>query len=53
MNDNKIIQTGVRLPANIMKAFRVAVALKETTTQQVLEQAIINFIASADVEIKE
>lgn len=53
MSDNKIMQTGVRLPANVMKAFRVAIALKETSTQQVLEQAILDFIASAGVEIKE
>lgn len=53
MSDIKIIQTGVRLPANVMKAFRVAVVLKETTTQQVLEQAIRDFIESAGVEIKE
>lgn len=53
MSDNKVIQTGLRLPANVMKAFRVAVALQETTTQQVLEQAVRNFIKSAKVEIEE
>lgn len=53
MSDVKIIQTGVRLPANVMKAFRMAVVLKETTTQQVLEKAVRDFIESAGVKIIE
>lgn len=46
------MQTGVRLPVSILKAFRVACALRDTTSQEVLAQAVIEFIKSAGVEIK-
>lgn len=53
MSDNKTMQASARLPVNVMKAFRIALALKDTTSQQVIENAIREFIKSADLEIKE
>lgn len=61
MRDNKTFQASVklpvniasvRLPANVMKELRAAVALKETTIQQVLEQAVRVYLASTHIADK-
>lgn len=61
MSENKTSQIGVkpsvniasvRLPANVMTDFRAAVALKETTIQQVLEQAVRVYLASTHIKDK-
>lgn len=48
----KTQQTGLRLPSNVLKAFRMACLKKDTTTQAVLEKAVYDFIDAADIPIE-
>lgn len=47
------MQTGLRLPANVLKAFRMACLIKDTSSRAVLEKAVYDFIEAAGVKIEE
>lgn len=49
-SNERTMLAGVRLPAKVIRAFRIACALYDTTSQDVLARAVYDFLAASGID---